>query len=115
MFRSIFLSLLYQSPFILIQTAGMVFALIQWRKHPKSSLLLVLGLGTALFHTFLFMIVLPVVANLSGLWYLTTGGSRILRILATLISAGSYGIVVFTVFFGFHEAKKLALAAPAAK
>lgn len=115
MFRSIFSSLLYQSPFILIQAAGLVFALIQWRKHPRSSLLLVIGLGTALIHTFLFTILLPIVANLSGLWYLTTGGSRILRILATLISAGSYAVVVFTVFFGFHEAKRLALANPAAK
>ena len=109
MFRSIFSALLYQAPFMGVQAVGLILAFIWWKKHPRLSLLLAIGLGTALLHTFLFTIFLPIVANLTGLWYLTTGGSRIIRILATLISAGSYGIVVLAAFYGFSEGKKKAV------
>jgi hypothetical protein len=108
MFHTILSSLLYQAPFMLVQVAGLVFAIIQWRKHPRLSLLLTIGLGTALFHTFLFTIFLPIVADVTRLWYLSIYGSRTIRILATLISAGAYAIVVFAACYGFYEAKKLA-------
>ena len=107
MFQAIFSSLLYQAPFLLVEFAGLVFAIIQWRKHPRLSMLLVVGLGIHLLHTSLFTVFLPVVANISGFWYLATSGSRILQIFATLISAGSYAIVVFAAFYGFHEGKKV--------
>jgi hypothetical protein len=115
MFRTILSSLLYQAPFTLAQIAGLVFAIIQWRKHPRLSMLLVIGLGTALFHTFLFTIFLPVVADVTRLWYLSIYGSRTIRILATLISAGSYAVVVFAACYGFYEAKKLAAAGTSGK
>ncbi len=106
MLHGIVSSLLYQTPFILIQAAGMALAVLWWRKHPQLSLLLVIGLGLALFRTGLFEVFLPIVAQVTGHWSLTTLGNRGLRILATLMSACSYGILLLAAFYGFREASR---------
>ncbi len=46
---SIALQLAYQSPYVLVELVGLVFALVRWRLHPKASLYAVIGLGTLMF------------------------------------------------------------------
>jgi len=106
MLHGIVSSLLYQVPFLLIQAAGMALAVLWWQKHPQLSMLLVVGLGLALLRTGFFEVFLPIVAQVTGHWSLTTVGNRALRILATLISACSYGIIVLAAFYGFREASR---------
>jgi hypothetical protein len=59
-----FWTLAEQAPSLLILLAGLVFALTRWKRFPKVSLTVALGLGLLLLHMIVFLIVYDLVPPL---------------------------------------------------
>ena len=106
MFHGILSTVLYDMPILMIQALGIAYAIVQWRRHPRLSTLMVVGLGLGLSRMAITDVVLPVLAGAFGRYSLTTYGNRALRISFALVSAASYAIIVFAAFLGPREGIK---------
>jgi|SRR5882724_215142 len=56
-----FWAIVWHLPSLLAMAGGIVFALTRWKRKPKVSMLVVLGLGLMLVHVFVFLIVYQLV------------------------------------------------------
>jgi hypothetical protein len=56
-----FWAIVEQLPLLLAMAGGIVFALIRWKRKPRVSTLVVLGLGLMLVHVFVFLFVYDLV------------------------------------------------------
>lgn len=96
----------YMIPYFLIDVAGITYAVIQWRRHPRLSLMVVVALGMALSRSIAFDLLWPVVSHVLGLSSGNYWDNVGLRTLASGVSVCSYGILVLAAFFGFQEAAR---------
>ena len=106
--RSTLTTLAYMVPYFIIDVAGISYAIIQWRRHPRLSLLITLALGMSLFRLVAFDVLWPSIAQLIGHanfnYYENTG----LRFLSIAIGLASYVLLVMAAFYGYQEASKTA-------
>jgi uncharacterized BrkB/YihY/UPF0761 family membrane protein len=94
-------SIATQLPSLLTMLACIVVAVIRWRRHPKVSLTLVIGLGLLFLHTFVFAFVYAYVPDvLAG-----PGNYAAMRTIITVISfiynsslAIAFGVLLTAVF-----------------
>lgn len=59
-----FWSLVEQLPSLLTMVGCIVFALVRWKRHPKVSLIVIVGLGMLILHALAFLIIYSVVPPL---------------------------------------------------
>jgi hypothetical protein len=98
--------LTYTVPYFLIDTAGITYALIQWRRHPRLSALITIALGMSLLRLVAFDVLWPSISHLfgqAGYSYYENAG---LRILSMTIGLASYVLLIVAAFYGFQEGSK---------
>jgi hypothetical protein len=87
---------------MLIDVAGITYAVMDWRKHTRLSMMVIASLGISIVKT-----------GLLNLFYMSTsgiGGSTflfsILRGADVLIGVCAHGLLIYAVFFGFREGQE---------
>ncbi len=100
-----FWSLIEQLPSLLTMLGCVVFALIRWKRHPKVSLMVVLGLGLLFLHAIVFMFVYDLVPPLfiKPGYYENSATIRrnvffVLGLISNTVAAVSYGVLLAAVF-----------------
>jgi hypothetical protein len=92
--------MLAAAPILLVNTVGIVLAVVYWRRHPHASVLLVLGLGV--------LIIVPVidivVSTLGYPWLFRNARSAtvrtvlsVIRVFWSILTAAGYGLLVSAV------------------
>ena len=93
-------SLLAVGPLLLVNAVGFVLAVVYWKRHPRASVLLVIGLGV--------LIVVPVVDIIvSTLGYPWLFGSArsvtirtvlpVIRVFWSILTAAGHGLIIWAV------------------
>jgi hypothetical protein len=104
MFTSTLMAYLFQSPVLLVWLAGMVIAVVTWRRHPRVSLLtvvaLVILLVETLIDTFLSMW-LAFILSESQMGAAQIGWvTAVVRVVAAVVAAIAWGITLAAIFGG---------------
>jgi hypothetical protein len=90
--------LLYAVPYVLIDVAGITYAAVEWKKHPRLSTLVIAALGISI-----------VKMGFMNLFYMSAGAREVsalftvVRAADALVGFGAHALLVFAVFFGFRE------------
>jgi len=100
-----FWNLAEQLPSLITMLGCLVFAFIRWKRHPKVSLMVALGLGLLLLHTIVFMLVYDLVPPLfiKAENYATTEATRrsvflVIGLISNTASAICFGVLLTGVF-----------------
>lgn len=100
-----FWNLVEQLPSLLTMLGCLVFALLRWKRHPKVSLMVVLGLGLLFLHVIVFLFVYDLVPPLfiRPENYLTNATIRrnvflVLGLISNTVAAVAYGVLLAAVF-----------------
>jgi hypothetical protein len=99
-------TLIYSAPYFIIDVAGIAYAVLQWRRHPRLSGLITLALGIALFRTVTLDILWPSLSRLFGHGSYSYWENSGLRFLSIAIGITSYVLLIVAAFYGFQEASK---------
>ncbi len=99
-------ALMYSVPYFLIDIAGITYALIQWRRHPRVSLLITAALGMSLLRMIAFDMLWPSISQLLGHASYSYYESIPLRVMSMAISLTAYVLLIVAAFYGFQEASK---------
>jgi hypothetical protein len=88
-------------PFLLIDVAGLVYALMRWRIHPRLSRLITAAVSLSLIETAFIHLALP---RLSSLY--NTQAWVWVQSALTIMGIGSKLLMMVAAFYGFHEGLK---------
>jgi hypothetical protein len=112
----LFLNLVPRLILVAVWAAGILVAALRWRRHPRVSLLAILGVGMLAFFTILgwvFSLLLPHLYHLLAALRLSEGYAVfIYSILGTLINAVAMSLILAAIFTGRDPAAKLPAAKP---
>jgi hypothetical protein len=100
-----FWNLVEQLPSLLTMLGCMVFAFLRWKRHPKVSLMVVLGLGLLFLHVIVFLFVYDLIPPLfiRPENYLTNAAVRrnvflVLGLISNTVAAVAYAVLLAGVF-----------------
>jgi hypothetical protein len=93
-------ALLYAVPYLLIDFAGLTYAIVEWKKHPRLSAVVVAALGISIAKTgFMSLFYMsPIAREVSALF-------NAVRALDVLVGFAAHALLVYAIFFGFHEGR----------
>jgi hypothetical protein len=101
------LSLLtYTIPYFIIDVAGIAYAIVQWRRHPRLSGLVTIALGVSLFRMVAFDVLWPSISRLFGNASYSYYDNAGLRAISMAMGLASYVLLILAAFYGFQEASK---------
>jgi len=115
-----FWAIVGQLPLLLAMVGGIVFALTRWKRKPRVSMMVVLGLGLMIVHVFVFLIVYDLVPPifLRGISAATTEfetAERIRRnlfltlgLISNALLAVPFALLLAAVFMGRKRSDKVA-------
>jgi uncharacterized membrane protein len=84
-------------PYLLINIGGLVFALLNWRKHPRLSGLVIVAVAFSIAQTAVILFVLPMFQA-----FLYKPEWMWVQSVLTLFGVGSHLLMMVAVFYGFH-------------
>ena len=98
----------FQIPFYLVWLAGLILAIVFWKRHPKASLLAVIGLAGI----FLLNVISVYTSTFLSMDLYTKGLSTveigrtlsIRTIVSNILTAGCWGLVIASIFVGRKQA-----------
>jgi hypothetical protein len=91
-------NMIYFIPYLLIDVAGLTYAIVHWRRHPRLSLLITIALALSVMRILFVNIVLPAFVSVSG-----GPNEPFINIVLTVLSTFSSSLLIVTAFFGFQE------------
>jgi hypothetical protein len=91
---SLIFALLRKTPLLLVLFAGLLVALIRWKRHPRTSLLASIGLVLYIIEIFLFTIVYYL---LSGVW-MGSSAFSVIQVVDDFIYAGILILLISAAF-----------------
>jgi hypothetical protein len=111
-----FWNLVEQLPSLLVMLGCLVFAFVRWKRYPKVSLMVVLGLCLLLLHVIVFLFVYDLVPPIfiKPENYLTNATIRrnvylVLGLISNTVAAISFGVLLVAIFMQRTRAPHLAL------
>ena len=96
--------LTYGVPYFVVSVAGITYAIVQWRRHPRLSLIITIALGISMLRLIAFDVLWPAIAQQLGHGGYNYYGNTGLRLLSLAAGLCSHVLLIMAAFFGFYEA-----------